>query len=171
MIILLLLATFPKALPQTNPVMNTPEIVNRPIQFRVYGLIAEVEDRNYSKAGLVLMNRLWHIVAQEKILTTGQNHWVYFNDNRMMAGITLPDRVPEPACQALTRLDIEHCRYLKYIHIGRYDLLPMIWKELIASLESRGECVEFPSLEVYGHHCEQDYQLETTIILGLKEQH
>jgi hypothetical protein len=37
-----------------------------------------------------------------------------------------------------------------------------------AELVARGEIIGTPSLEVYGHHCDDPAKLETTILIGLK---
>jgi hypothetical protein len=52
--------------------------------------------------------------------------------------------------------------------IGPYDELPDKWKALKAELEARGEKVGLPSLEVYGHHCEDESKQETTILMKLE---
>jgi hypothetical protein len=46
--------------------------------------------------------------------------------------------------------------------------LPQKWKELTAGLAARGKVVGSPSLEVYGHHCDDPSKLETTILIGLQ---
>jgi hypothetical protein len=41
--------------------------------------------------------------------------------------------------------------------------------ELKAELTARGEVIGWPSLEVYGHHCDDPSKLETTILIGLQK--
>lgn len=53
------------------------------------------------------------------------------------------------------------------VHVGPYQALPQKWKDLKAELVARGEVIGSPSLEVYGHHCDDPGKLETTILVGL----
>jgi hypothetical protein len=39
---------------------------------------------------------------------------------------------------------------------------------LKAELVARGEVIGSPSLEVYGHHCDDPAKSETTILIGLR---
>jgi len=57
---------------------------------------------------------------------------------------------------------------MRYLHVGPYQELPRKWKDLQAELVARGEIIGSPSLEVYGHHCEESSKLETTILICLK---
>lgn len=59
-------------------------------------------------------------------------------------------------------------RYMRHVHVGPYRALPQTWKVLKAELAARGEVVGSPSLEVYGHHCDDPSRLETTILIGLR---
>lgn len=45
---------------------------------------------------------------------------------------------------------------------------PQKWKDLQAELIAGGETIDSPSLEIYGHHCEDSAKLETTILIGLQ---
>lgn len=68
--------------------------------------------------------------------------------------------------------DIELTRYSKHVHVGPYHELPQKWQMLKAELSARGDSVTMPSLEVYGHSCEDDDEskAETMILMGLKAQ-
>ncbi len=59
-------------------------------------------------------------------------------------------------------------RYLRHVHVGSYQALPRKWKDLKTELAARGEIIDSPALEVYGHHCEDPDKLETTILIGLQ---
>jgi hypothetical protein len=59
---------------------------------------------------------------------------------------------------------------MKHLHIGPYQALPQKWKDLQHELAARGEIIGFPSLEVYGHACEDPSKAETTILIGLAKQ-
>ena len=88
----------------------------------------------------------------------------------MFVGVELrnPQQVPTP--DQLEPLEFELQRFVKHVHVGPYQALPQKWKELKAELAARGEIIGFPSLEVYGHACEDPSKAETTILIGLKQQ-
>lgn len=140
-------------------------IVEEPVRFRLHGLGGTVENENYAEVGLRLMNDLWQQVKAGGIPTTGINHWVYLPAGRMFVGMEL--RGPAPAT-SLEPLEFELQRYLKHLHVGPYQLLPQVWKDLKAELAAHGEVIGSPSLEVYGHHCDDPAKSETTILIGLQ---
>lgn len=142
------------------------EIIESPIRFHLYGVGGVVECERYAEVGLRLMDVMWRTVKGAKIPTTGINHWVYLPDDRMFVGVEL--RSPTPAPGQLEPLEFELPRYLKHVHVGPYQALPQKWKALKAELAARGEAIGSPSLEVYGHHCDDPAKLETTILIGLR---
>lgn len=143
------------------------EIVESPIRFRLHGVRGSVEDKRYAEIGMRLMDQLWPAVKQASIATTGINHWVYLSDAEMFAGLELSN--PEQAPAGLELLAFELPRYLKHIHVGPYQGLPEKWRALKAELAARGEVMGAPSLEVYGHHDADPDNLETTILIGLRD--
>ena len=144
------------------------EIIESPIRFHLHGVGGVVENERYGEVGLRLMNELWPAVKGAKIPTTGINHWVYLPDGRMFVGVELrnPQQVPIP--DQLEPLEFELLRYLKHVHVGPYQALPQKWKDLKTLLAARGEVLGSPSLEVYGHHCDDPAKQETTILIGLR---
>jgi hypothetical protein len=61
----------------------------------------------------------------------------------------------------------------RYAEVGlrlmnEYQALPQKWADLKAELAARGEVIASPSLEVYGHHCDDPAKLETTILIALR---
>jgi effector-binding domain-containing protein len=56
---------------------------------------------------------------------------------------------------------------MRHVHVGPYQALPQKWKDLKTELAARGEEIGSPSLEVYGHHCDDPAKLETTILIAL----
>ncbi len=145
------------------------EIIDEPIRFHLYGIGGVVENERYGEVGLRLMNEMWQVVKGAGILTTGINHWVYLPDGRMFVGVELrsPQRVPTP--DQLEPLEFELQRYMKHLHVGPYQALPQKWKELKADLTARGEVIGSPSLEIYGHQCDEPSKSETTILIGLQQ--
>ena len=143
------------------------EIVEQPIRFHLHGINGDVENERYAEVGLRLMNEMWRVVKGAGIPTTGINHWVYLPAGRMYVGVELRNQ-QQPTPDQLEPLEFELLRYMKHLHVGPYQALPQKWKDLMAELAVRGEIVGSPSLEVYGHHCEEATKLETTILIGLK---
>ncbi len=144
------------------------EIIETPIRFRLHGVGGVVEGERYAEVGLRLMNEMWKAVKEAGVPTTGINHWVYLPDDRMFVGVELRSPQPSPPPSPLEPLEFELPRHLKHVHVGPYQALPQKWKDLKAELAARGEVIGSPSLEVYGHHCDDPAKLETTILIGLR---
>jgi hypothetical protein len=144
------------------------EIIEEPIRFHLHGISGVVENERYGEVGLSLMNEMWRVVKEAKIPTTGINHWVYPPGNRMFVGVELRNPQQAPPGQ-LEPLEFELQRYMKHVHVGPYQALPQKWKDLKAELAARGENIGSPSLEIYGHHCDEPANLETTILIGLQK--
>lgn len=143
------------------------EIIESPIRFQLHGIGGVVENERYAEVGLRLMNEMWQVVKGAGISTTGINHWVYLPAGRMFVGVEL--RGPQqPTPDQLEPLEFELQRYMKHLHVGPYQALPQKWKDLMAELAVRGEIIGSPSLEIYGHHCDEPSTLETTILIGLQ---
>lgn len=141
------------------------EIVEAPIQFQLHGKADSVESNRFGEVGMRLMNEMWRIVKESNTATTGINHWVYLPDGRMFVGVELSPGSPAP--EQLKPYAFELTRYLKHVHMGPYNELPAKWQALKAELNARGETIGAPSLEIYGHHCDDPAKLETTILIGL----
>ena len=148
-------------------------IVEEPIRFSLHGLSSTVEKNRYAEVGLRLMDELWRIVKQAKLPTTGINHWVYFADNRMFVGVEIRNAEQATIPDSLGSCKFELTRYSKHVHVGPYQELPQKWQALKNELSARGESITAPSLEVYGHSCEDadESKAETTILMGLKATH
>jgi hypothetical protein len=144
------------------------EIIDEPVRFHLHGIGGVVENERYGEVGLRLMNKMWQVVKAAGILTTGINHWVYLPDNRMFVGVEVRNPQQGSTLDQLEPLEFELPRYLKHIHVGPYQALPQKWKDLKAELATRAEVIGSPSLEIYGHHCDDPAKLETTILIGLK---
>jgi hypothetical protein len=114
------------------------------------------------------MSEMWQVVKGAKIPTTGINHWVYLPDNRMFVGVELLSPQQSPTPDPLEPFEFELPRYLKHVHVGPYQALPQKWTDLKAELAVRGEAIGSPSLEIYGHDCDDPSKLETTILIGLQ---
>ena len=144
------------------------EIIDEPIRFHLHGIGGVVEREQFGEVGLSLMNVMWKVVKSAQIPTTGINHWVYLPDGKMFVGVELQNAQQAPLPVQLEPLEFELQRFLKHIHIGPYQALPQKWKDLQAELIARGEVIGSPSLEIYGHHCDEPSKLETTILIGLQ---
>ena len=144
------------------------EIVEEPIRIHLHGVSGAVENERFGETGLRLMNDMWRVVKEAKIPTTGINHWVYLTAGRMFVGVELQNQEQVPTPDQLEPLEFELQRYMKHVHVGPYQALPQTWKELKTELAARGEVIDAPSLEIYGHHCDDPSKLETTILIGLQ---
>ena len=120
------------------------QIIESPMRFHLVGFSSLVENKQYGEVGLQLMNRLWQLIKEAKIPTTGINHWVYLPDHRMFTGTELSNPKPSVIPAQLEPLKFEVQRYLKYVHVGPYQVLPQIWKQLKDELASRGEIISAP---------------------------
>ena len=144
------------------------EIIDKPIQFHLFGKSTKVENKCFGEVGMKLMNEMWRVVKEGKINNTGINHWVYLQDERLFVGIELKDSQQTALPQSLEPIEIEVQRYAKHVHVGPYSELLQKWAALNAELKARGETVGCPSLEIYGHSCDDPTKSETTILIGLK---
>jgi hypothetical protein len=144
------------------------EIIEEPVRFRLHGLSGVVGNEQYGPVGLRLMDEMWQIVRGARVPTTGINHWVYLPDRRMFVGVELMNQSQGQVPARLEPLEFELRRYGRHVHVGPYQELPQKWTELKAELAARGEAIGSPSLEVYGHHCDDPAKLETTILIGLR---
>jgi hypothetical protein len=142
------------------------EIIETPIRFCLYGKVSAVQNNCFGDVGLRLMNEMWKIVKVSHAATSGINHWVYLPDGRMFVGVELLNTTQIP--ELLEPLEFELQRYVKHLHIGPYQALAEKWKALKAELTTCGEKIGSPSLEIYGHHCDDPSKLETTILIGLQ---
>jgi len=141
------------------------DIQESPLRFSLHGRSGIVTDQRYAEVGMRLMNEMWHIVKTENIPNQGINHWVYLPQGRMFVGVELAPGATAP--ENLESLEFQIDRYLKHVHIGPYHALPQVWERLTAELTASGETMTLPSLEVYGHHCEEEAKQETTVLIGL----
>lgn len=146
------------------------EIIEQPVRFHLHGIGDVVKNERYGEVGFSLMNKMWQVVKGAGIPTTGINHWVYLPDDRMFVGVELRNRHEGPLPDPLEPLEFELQRYVKHGHVGPYQALPQKWKDLKAELVARGEAIGSPSMEIYGHHCDDSSKLETTILIGLQPQ-
>lgn len=142
------------------------EIIEEPRRFTLFGLRDVVEGERYSEVGLRLMNSVWQTVKHANLRNTGINHWVYLSLGTIFVGVELLD-TPPTAPESLETLSFELTRYAQHRHVGPYQALPQKWRDLTALLATQNKQVQLPSLEIYGHHCDESTQPETTILLGL----
>lgn len=155
-------------LTQIEGVRMEIEIVEEPIRFHLHGVGGVVENERYGEVGFRLMNEMWQVVKGAGVPTTGINHWVYLPGDRMFVGVELRTPQPVPTPDSLEPLEFELQRHMRHVHVGPYQALPQKWAALKAELAARGEAIGSPSLEVYGHHCDEPSKLETTILIGLQ---
>jgi hypothetical protein len=144
------------------------EIVDEPIRFKLHGISGIVENEQFGAVGLSLMDQMWKVVKQAGVQTTGINHWVYLPAGKMFVGVELRNSQQTIIPSQLEPLELTLQRHMKHVHTGPYQALPQKWNDLKAELAARGELIGSPSLEIYGHHCDDSSKLETTILIGLE---
>lgn len=144
------------------------EIINEPLRFRMYGLYDSVGDKSYGEVGCRLLDKMWPLVKQARLETTGIYRWVYFTGDRMFVGLDVADAQQAAIPPALEPCEFELPRYARHVHVGCYDQLFDKWQSLKAELATRGEAVIMPSLEIFGQASTSDGQLQTTVLLQLQ---
>lgn len=144
------------------------DTVEEPIRFRLHGISAPVENERYAEVGMGLMDAMWNAIKGAGTPTEGINHWVYLPDGRMFVGVVIREEGQASIPQPLELLEFELRRYAKHLHVGPYRMLPQVWKSLMAELAARGEKIGSPCLEIYGHHCDESSDPETTILICLQ---
>ena len=142
------------------------DTIEEPLRFRLHGISGTVKNERFAEVGMGLMDAMWNTIKGAGTPTEGINHWVYLTNDRMFVGVVLRDEGPVPA--GLELLEFELRRSAKHLHVGPYQALPQKWYALMAELMARGEKVDSPSLEIYGHHCDESSDPETTILIGLQ---
>jgi effector-binding domain-containing protein len=112
------------------------------------------------------MDETWKIVRENAIPNAGLNHILYTNAHQVFAGVEISATV-NPSW-GLERVDllIPTCLYCR--HVGPYDLLPAVYKQIAAEIDSQGLASSGLSLEIYGHWDEDPAKLITEILIGLK---
>lgn len=149
--------------------MNTPhvEIADDTVSYLLHGCSANVPEERYAETGMRLMGELWPAIKQQNIKTKGVNHWVYLPDGTMFVGVELLNDGSTP--QELQPLSFTLQRRLVHLHRGAYEKLPAKWATLKEVIVERGEAMQGPALEVYGHHSDDPELQETTIVIGLRD--
>lgn len=112
------------------------EIIDEPIRFHLFGLSSTVENHCYGEVGLRLMNEMWRIVSEAKLATTGLNHWVYFEDDRMFVGVEVRNAEQSTIPEQFEPCEFQLKRHSKHVHIGPYRELPQKWKALKADVQA-----------------------------------
>ncbi len=143
------------------------EIVDAPFRVTLIGFRGAIDHRGVPAVGLPLMDALWKEVGRLGIKTRGINHWVYLPGDEMFTGVE-PEDSSAGGIGSLERIEVVLPRHLRHVHRGPYSMLPEVWPRLFATLKQDGLVPASPHLEVYGHHCDDPDQMETTILIGLK---
>lgn len=141
------------------------EFDSAPFQVTLFGYSGPIKDGVVHSSAKPLMDRMWREVQHRQIRTKGINHWVYLPGAMIFAGIELSE--PTTDVGTLERLDVSLDRYVKYLHVGPYSTLGMIWSQLMDTLKQRGEKPKYPNLEVYGHWSADETRCETTILISI----
>ena len=142
------------------------EILTAPFSADLVGFSSHVADGCYGEVGRRLMDAMWKEIRDRKLSHKGINHWVYLPDGMMFTGVELSEATDDIG--PMERLRIGLKRHAKYLHIGPYTKLYEAWTSVKKELTDAGESLASPSLEIYGHWCEDEAKLETTILISLE---
>lgn len=141
------------------------EIATDPFRVKLFGYRGLIKQRIVHASATPLMDRMWKKIQEHRIETKGINHWVYLPDSMIFTGVELKN--PAVRAGTLESLDVSLDRYARYVHRGPYTTLGSVWLQLVDELKDRGEKLQYPNLEIYGHWNADETKCETTIMIGL----
>jgi hypothetical protein len=142
------------------------EIIQQPFAVKLVGFSERVTNGRYGEIGLRLMDSMWKEIGDRELPSKGMNHWVYLPDGVMFTGVELKQDTSDIGL--LKRLSIQMTRYVRHVHVGPYSNLPATWTALKERIVKLGETISSPGLEIYGHWCQDESKLETTILISLE---
>ena len=142
------------------------EIFNKPLKLITYGFSGIAVNKDYVGTALRLMDKMWQAVKSNNLKNKGLNIWVYEQNESVFAGVELND-IPKPGTE-LEQKSIALVKYAYYKHIGPYNLLKQVGKNMRDELESKGLETIFPYIEIYGHWTNDETKLETELLMSLK---
>lgn len=143
----------------------TVEIRNEPICFDLHGVTGDVPDRNYAAAGFKLMDKLWPVIKENGIETTGINYWFYREATRLSTCVELSG---DGGAEYFEHVPVRFESYAYYKHIGSYERLGEAYAALKNEIADRGLTQSGDYVEKYGHWTDDSSKLETEIFAGLR---
>jgi hypothetical protein len=141
-------------------------IITKPLELEVYGYSAFALDKDYAGTAFKLMDKMWQTVKSNELKNKGQNIWIYEDNERVFAGIELDDR-PGPSAD-LEQKRVSIPTYSYYKHIGPYSLIKQVGQAMQNDIKDKGFEVTLPYIEIYGHWTEDEFKLETELLMTLK---
>lgn len=141
------------------------QIINEPVQLKLWGFGTVVNDKDYVKAMFALSGRVWSVVKEKNVATEGKNIWVYGPGNAIFAGVRLEG---DTAVTPLELLELAIPRHAYYKHIGPYQVIPQTGRQMRVEIQERGFTIESPYIEIYGHWTKDENKLETELIFALR---
>ena len=142
-------------------------IADSPLEFKLSG-VAKTHDpaKSYNDELFELLDVVWESVKSRNIPTTGINHVVYGDLGKLFVGVVIS--IPGMTPPELSVREIVLKRYAYYKHVGPYDELPQVNKEMREEIERLGLVRKSPLIEIYGHWTEDPAKLETELIFALE---
>lgn len=140
-------------------------IIDREFSVTVYGFSGVAVNSNFGETGSKLMKKLWEQVRLNKLPNKGINIWVYETGKKLFTGVELEEAAPIETGLELKKISIS--KYAYYKHIGPYNQLREVYSKLGEELKKKGLATGFPWLEIYGHWNEDEFKLETEILICL----
>lgn len=132
---------------------------------KIYGFSGTALNMDYTGTAFRLMNKMWQIVKSNNLENKGLNVFVYEQNEQVFAGVELND-TPEQYI-GLEQKTIELKKYAYYKHIGPYQMIKQVGKNMREELKSKGFEITLPYIEIYGHWTNDESKLETELLMCL----
>jgi effector-binding domain-containing protein len=142
------------------------EIINKNFSLDIYGFSGVAINKDYTGTAFKLMDKMWQIVKSKNLSHKGINIWVYEANEKVFAGVELYG-IPGPDT-GLQLKTINLTKYAYYKHIGPYNQLPQVGKNMMSELRKKGFETGLPYIEIYGHWTNDETKAETGLLMQLK---
>ena len=142
------------------------EIINKNLTLDIYGFSGIAVNKDYAGTAFKLMDKMWQIVKTKELKNNGINIWVYEINERVFAGVELYDSPEHDTGLEHKVADLPNYAYYK--HIGPYNLIKQVGKNMRDELKNKGFETSFPYIEIYGHWTNDETKLETELLMSLK---
>jgi hypothetical protein len=142
------------------------EIINKNFTLDIYGFSAIAVNKDYSGTAFKLMDKMWQTVKTRELKNKGINIWVYEPNEKVFAGVELYDSPNHDT--GLEHKVVDLSNYAYYKHIGPYNLIKQVGKNMRDELKNMGFETSLPYVEIYGHWTNDETRLETELLMSLK---
>ncbi len=116
--------------------------------------------------GKPLMDRMWDIIRDQKLVTEGINHWLYSGDGNVFVGVELSTE--GEGSKDLEKKEIRLEKYAIWRHKGSFSDIPKGYKVLQEEIMKTGNREGSLSIEIYGHVTDNSPQSEMEVLIELQ---